>query len=93
MGHTAALDSGNITKIGVIVIIALVVVGALLSIVLTALVARVIILVVVVGLAILVWQQRTHIKNQIDNCKLDATFFGVHVSAPDSVKDECREHR
>ena len=93
MQHTVALDSGNITKIGVIVIIALVVVGALLSIVLTALVARVIILVLVVGLGILVWQQRTHIKDQIDKCNLGATFFGIHVSAPQSVKDQCIHHR
>lgn len=92
MAYVGALDSGNITKIGVIVIIALVVVGALLSIVLTALVARVIILVVVVGLAILVWQQRTHIKDQIDSCHLGATFFGIHVSAPQSVKDACLHH-
>jgi protein-S-isoprenylcysteine O-methyltransferase Ste14 len=88
-----ALNSGNITKIGIVIIIAIVVIGALLSIVLTALVARIVILVVVVGLAILVWQQRTHIKNQVDNCNLDATFFGVHISAPDSVQQHCNQVR
>jgi len=87
-----ALNSSNITKIGIVIIIAIVVIGALLSIVLTALVARIVILVVVVGLAILVWQQRTHIKDQVDNCKLDATFFGVHISAPQSVQQKCLEH-
>jgi protein-S-isoprenylcysteine O-methyltransferase Ste14 len=85
----AALNSANITKIGIVIIVALVLIGALLSIVLTALVARIIILVVVIGLAVLVWQQRTHIKDQIDKCKLDATFFGVHVNAPDSVQRHC----
>ena len=89
-----ALNSDNITKIGIVIIIALVVIGALLSIVLTALVARIIILVVVIGLAVLVWQQRTHIKDQVDKCKLNATFFGVHISAPDSVQQHCRSiHR
>lgn len=90
VADVVALDSGNITKIGVIVIVALIVVGALLSIVITALVARVIIAVVVIGLAILVWQQRTHIKNQIDACKFGATFFGIHVDAPQSVAQHCQ---
>jgi protein-S-isoprenylcysteine O-methyltransferase Ste14 len=89
-----ALNSDNITKIGIVIIVALVVIGALLSIVLTALVARIIILVVVIGLGILVWQQRTHIKDQVDKCKLDATFFGIHINAPDSVQQHCRSiHR
>lgn len=88
-----ALNSDSITEIGIVIIVALVVIGALLSIVLTALVARVIILVVVIGLAALVWQQRTHIEDQIDKCKLDATFFGVHVSAPQSVQAHCHQIR
>jgi protein-S-isoprenylcysteine O-methyltransferase Ste14 len=87
-----ALNSDNITKIGIVIIVALVVIGALLSLVLTALVARIVILVVVIGLAVLVWQQRTHIKDQVDKCKLDATFFGVHISAPDSVQQQCNNH-
>jgi len=84
-----ALNSSDITKVGVIVIVALVLIGLLLSIVITAVVGRVIILVVVVGLGILVWQQRTHIKNQVDNCHFNATFFGVHVTAPQSVQQNC----
>jgi protein-S-isoprenylcysteine O-methyltransferase Ste14 len=92
MQHTAALGSENITKIGVVIIVALVVIGLLLSLLISALIARVIILVVVVGLAVLVWQQRTHIKNQVDNCHLGATFFGVHVNAPQSVVNQCRKH-
>ena len=88
-----ALNSDNITKIGIVIIVALVVIGALLSIVITALIARIVILVVVIGLGVLVWQQRTHIEDQIDKCKLDATFFGVHVSAPDSVQQHCHAIR
>jgi protein-S-isoprenylcysteine O-methyltransferase Ste14 len=91
-GTVEALNSSNITKIGVIVIVALVVVGVLLSLLISALIARVIILVVVIGLSILVWQQRTHIKDQIDSCKLNATFFGIHVSAPQSAIEACRTH-
>jgi protein-S-isoprenylcysteine O-methyltransferase Ste14 len=86
-----ALNSGNITKIGVIVIIALVLIGLLLSIVITALVGRIVILVVIVVLGALVWQQRTHLKDQFDKCDLRATFFGVHFDAPQSVIDECKK--
>jgi protein-S-isoprenylcysteine O-methyltransferase Ste14 len=90
----AALGSENITKIGVVVILALLVVGALLSIVITALIGRVIILVVVVVLAVLVWQQRTHVENKINKskCDLNATFFGIHLDAPDSVRQACQTH-
>jgi Na+/proline symporter len=86
-----ALNADNITKIGVIVIVALVVVGALLSIVITALIGRVIILVVVIVLGVFVWQQRGHVKDNINNhaCNLNATFFGIHLDAPDSVKQDC----
>lgn len=86
--HTA-LQTGDITKIGIGVIIGLVVLGFLLSLIITAVVGRIIILVVVVGLGIWVWQQRTSIKDDIDNCHLSGTFFGIHVSAPDSVVRHC----
>jgi protein-S-isoprenylcysteine O-methyltransferase Ste14 len=85
-----ALNANDITKVGVVVIVALVLIGALLSIVITALVGRIIILVLVVVAAVLVWQQRTHVKNQIDDCKLSGSFFGVHLDAPDSVKRACQ---
>jgi protein-S-isoprenylcysteine O-methyltransferase Ste14 len=89
-----ALNSENITQIGIVIIVALVVIGALLSIVITALIARIIILVVVVGLAIFVWQQRTHVKDEINShkCNLHATFFGFHLDAPQSVVTACRNH-
>jgi nitrous oxidase accessory protein NosD len=85
-----ALSSDNITKIGLIIIVAVLVIGLLLSIVITALVARIVIAVLVIGLAVLVWQQRTHLKDKFDNCDLQATFFGVHFQAPQSVEDKCR---
>jgi len=86
----SAIDSSDITKIGIGVIVALVVLGFLLSLVLTAIVARVIILVVVVGLGIFVWQQRTTIEDHVKKCDLNMTFFGVHVNAPDSVVQHCQ---
>ena len=92
MANVEALSSSDITKVGVIVIVALLLVGALLSIVITALIGRLVILVVVVVAGVLVWQQRTHVQDQINShkCDLNATFFGVHLDAPESVKQRCR---
>ena len=84
-----ALSSDNITKIGLIIIAALVLIGVLLSIVITALVARIVILVLVIGLAVLVWQQRTHLKDKFDRCDTQATFFGIHFDAPQSLHNRC----
>jgi disulfide bond formation protein DsbB len=84
-----ALSSDNITRIGLIIIVAVVVIGALLSIVITALVARIVIIVLVIGIAVLVWQQRTHLKDKFDNCDTQATFFGVHFDAPHSLTERC----
>ena len=94
MRRTEALNAGDITKIGVIAIIALVVIGILLSLVITAVIGRLIILAVVIVLGVFVWQQRTSVRDSFDKhkCDLNATFFGVHLDAPDSVKQACRSH-
>jgi uncharacterized metal-binding protein len=91
MTSVAAFDSSQITKIGVGVIIALVVVGFLLSLIITAIVGRVVVLVVVVALGALVWQQRTSIENHVKKCQLNMSFLGVHVNAPKDVQAQCRK--
>jgi hypothetical protein len=85
-----ALDSGQIGKLGVGLIIAIAVIGVLLSMLVTAIVARIVILVVVVALGVLVWQQRVTIQDHVKKCDLNMTFFGVHVNAPQDVVDQCR---
>jgi hypothetical protein len=90
MTSVTALDSTQITKIGVGAIIALVVVGFLLSLIITAVVGRIIIAVVVVALGILVWQQRTVIEDHVKKCQLDMSFMGIHVNAPEAVKQACQ---
>jgi hypothetical protein len=90
MSAVVALESTDLTRIGVIATVALVVVGALLSLIVTAVVGRVIILVVVVGLGILVWQQRAEIQNHVNQCRLNVSFVGVHVDAPADVVSKCR---
>jgi hypothetical protein len=86
----SALESTDIGKIGIGVIIAIVVIGAILSLVVTAIIGRVIILIVVVALGIFVWQQRTSIENHVKDCNLNMSFVGIHVDAPASVQKDCR---
>jgi hypothetical protein len=90
----AALDASQIGKIGIGIIIGLVVLGILLSLVVTALVGRLIILVVVVLLGGAVWQQRSHIEDNINKhkCNLSASFFGFSVKAPADVVKACQQH-
>jgi uncharacterized metal-binding protein len=89
MTAVGALDSSQITKLGVGTIIALVVIGILLSLVVTAILGRIIILVVVVALSVLVWQQRSSIEDHVKKCQLDMSFLGIHVSAPKEVTQHC----
>jgi uncharacterized metal-binding protein len=90
MSSVEALDSSQITKIGIGTIIALVVIGFVLSLIITALIGRIIIAVVVVALGVLVWQQRTSIQDHVKKCHLDMTFLGIHVNAPKDVTQHCR---
>ncbi len=89
MTAPVALQSNNITAVGVGVIIALIVIGAVLSFVITALVGRIVVLAVVVVLGVIVWVQRTDVQNRVNDCHLSASFFGVHVNAPKDVRQHC----
>jgi flagellar motor component MotA len=84
-----ALDTDQAKTIGIVVIVGLVVIGAVLSLIISAIVGRLLTIVVVVGLAVLVWSQRADISSAAKKC--DATFFGVHLtpSNPD-VKARCQ---
>jgi len=90
---TSALDSTDLTKLGIGVILALIVVGFVLSMLITALVARLVIAAIVIGLGAFVWQQRTSIKDDIDNCKINDSYsyFGITVDIPPSVEQHCRQ--
>jgi protein-S-isoprenylcysteine O-methyltransferase Ste14 len=91
MGTPVALQSDQLTKIGIIATIALVVIGVLLSLVITAIVGRIIVLVVIVALGVLVWQQRANIQDHVNKCQLNMSFVGVHVDAPVSVVQRCQQ--
>ncbi len=90
MSSLVALDSGQITKIGVGAIVVLVALGVLLGLVITAIVGRIVIAVVVVALGVLIWQQRTSIEDHVKKCNLDMSFLGIHVDAPNDVSQHCQ---
>jgi hypothetical protein len=100
MTHVEALQSTDVTKIGIGIIIGLVVLGVLVSLVVTAIVGRLIVLAVVVVLGVLVWAQRSSIQTKVDDfkaghvksCQFDKSFFGIHVKAPQSLIDECEKN-
>jgi hypothetical protein len=89
-GTTLALNSDQIGKIGIGAIVAVVVIGLLLGMIISAIVGRLIILVIVVGLGVYIWQQRASIEDHVKDCNLNMSFFGYHVDAPADVVQQCR---
>lgn len=84
-----ALDAGNVTAIGLGVIGALIVIGLLISMFVTALIVRIVVAVAVVVLAFVVWHQRNVIEDHIRHHKCEFSFFGVHLGPPDHLKGLC----
>ena len=93
MTADVALGSGDVTTLGVGLTAALVVVGLLLVMAVKALVVRVVTVAVVIVLGVVVWQQREHVEDAYStrNCDLGATYFGIHLDAPDSVRRACEQ--
>jgi hypothetical protein len=91
----AAIGASDVTKIGIGATAALVVIGILLAVLITAFLARLIIAILVVAVAVIVWQQRASIEHRIDQqiCPAQLSFFGMHVDAPQSLQHFCRAHR
>lgn len=90
----SALQADDVTAIGIGVIVVIVVLGFLLSLVFAKIVAKLLVLIVVVGLGFLVWQQRTSVENKIkDGACTGYTFFGIHVDPPDKVANstDCKQ--
>ena len=67
-----------------------VVIGLLLSMIITKLIGRLIILIVVVALGAFVWQQRSSVLDNVCK-KQDLTFAGVHVKVPADVQAHCKD--
>ena len=91
---TTALESSDITKIGIGVIVGLIVLGFVLSLIITAIIGRLIIAAVVIIAGATIWQQRSSVLDDLTTkaCGLDTTFFGVHVDPPSNVTQYCATH-
>ncbi|MDQ6848907.1 MAG: hypothetical protein M3070_02760 [Actinomycetota bacterium] len=91
MRTVEALQSDDVTKVGVGAIIVLLVVGVLVFLAISALIARVVVVLVVVGLGLLIWQQRSSVEQRIKKCEFGTSFVGIHVQAPDNVIKQCKK--
>jgi hypothetical protein len=89
--NISALQSGDIGKIAAGSIVGLVVIGALLSLIITRVVGRIIVLALVVVLGLTVWNQRTTIENKVKRCDLNMSFLGVKVKVPPDIQAQCKQ--
>ena len=84
-----ALDTGQAETIGIVVIVAMVLVGIVVSAIITAIVGRLVVLAVVVLLVAFVWTQRASIASAAKKC--DATFLGIHLTPGNAeLKRHCQ---
>ena len=87
-----ALDTGQAETIAVLVIVGIVVVGALISFIITRILWRVAVVVVMVVLASIVYRQRASIESAAKNCT--ATFFGAHLTPSNqALRKHCQRTR
>jgi flagellar motor component MotA len=85
-----ALDTDQAKTIGIVVIIAVVLIGAVVSAIITALIGRIVVIVVVLLIAAFVWTQRSSISSAAKNC--DASFFGIHLTPSNpTLKQHCQD--
>jgi hypothetical protein len=86
-----AVNINDITKITAGILLGLLVIGGILFLVISALIARLIIVIVVVGLGIALWLQRNHVTDEIskNKCNFSATYFGFHLDPSKPIKDFC----
>jgi len=81
-------DQAKAVAIGAIIVV--VVIGALLSFVVTKITGRLIVAAVVVGLGIFVWTQRADIEDAAKKCDTP-TFFGIHLTPSKAVTEHCQQ--
>ncbi len=85
-----ALDTDQAKTVGVVVIVAVVLIGFVISAIITAIVSRIIVILVVVLLAGLVWTQRASISSSAKNC--DPTFLGIHLTPSNpTIRQHCQD--
>ncbi len=63
--------------------------GVVLALVVKSVLMKVLILVVALGIGFAVWSQRAALLDYVETCRGKATFFGVEVKVPKSVREAC----
>ncbi len=88
----AALSTDQIGTIAVVAIVALVVVGLVVGLVMNKAVGRAVLAILVIGLAIVVWTQRSSLEDRVKKCDTNVTFFGFHVNLSSAAQARCAGH-
>jgi type II secretory pathway pseudopilin PulG len=86
-----ALDTNQAQTISVLAIVAIVVVGLLLSIVLTKIIARILLAAAVIALGLFLWTQRQTIEQRINRCDSNVTFLGIDLTLSSSAEQRCAQ--
>ena len=90
MTDPIALDTDQAKLLGIGSIVAVLLIGFIISAVLTAIVGRIIVILVMVALAAVVYTQRAQIRESVNDC--DVSFFGVHLTPSDpDVRQACAD--
>ncbi len=86
---TVAFSTDQAKTVAIVVILAVVVAGALLSFLVSMVVGRLIVAAVVVAAGIFVWTQRADIESAAKKC--DATFLGIHLTPSNKqIRQQCQ---
>ena len=90
MTDPIALDTDQARLLSLGIIIALLLLGFTISVMVTKIGIRLAILLMVVGLAALVYAQRSQIKESVSDCRV--SFFGVELTPSDpDVRQACAD--
>ena len=80
------LDIETDNTVSLIVVGVLILLAILSAVVIKAIVGKLIALVIILGLAVVVWVQRDNLTSCVQDCQ--CTFFGVEVEIPQQVQDQ-----
>jgi hypothetical protein len=84
-----ALSSDQIGKLAIGVIVGVVLLGFIAGRIVNAVIARIIIALVVIGVGVLVWSQRNSIETRVKNCDTNISFFGFHTTLGTTAQARC----
>ncbi|WP_153504454.1 hypothetical protein [Cumulibacter manganitolerans] len=81
------LDLNTVKTVSVIAIGVLVLLAVLMAAIVRAVVGKILLVVLLIGLAGVVYWQRDQLSSCFENCR--CTFFGQQVTLPDAVSKQC----